>query len=148
MRSKTANRRGYPVPLYEYRCTVCGHVFEKIQSFSAPDEKECPKCGGAVERLLSAPAIQFKGSGFYLTDYGKRSDGKSEGGSSKGGSSEGGSSGSSFGSDSGSSSGASDSSASSATPKSNTGSSGSTGSSGGSSSGGSGSTSSSGNKTS
>jgi putative FmdB family regulatory protein len=57
------------VPLYEYRCKQCGHQFEKIQSFSAPDEKECPVCKGEVERLISAPAIQFKGSGWYITDY-------------------------------------------------------------------------------
>lgn len=61
---------GERVPLYEYRCTQCGHLFEKIQSYSAADGP-CPRCAGAVERLLSAPAIQFKGSGFYLTDYGK-----------------------------------------------------------------------------
>ncbi len=62
------------MPLYEYRCKNCGHQFEKIQSFSAPDEKECPVCQGPVERLLSAPAIQFKGSGWYATDYaGKKS---------------------------------------------------------------------------
>ena len=41
------------MPLYEYRCKKCGHHFEKIQSFSAPDEKECPECGGEVERLIS-----------------------------------------------------------------------------------------------
>lgn len=57
------------MPLYEYRCKNCGHQFEKIQSFSAPDEKECPVCKGEVERLISAPAIQFKGSGWYVTDY-------------------------------------------------------------------------------
>ncbi len=57
------------MPLYEYRCKACGHRFEKIQSFSAPDEKECPVCKGEVERLISAPAVQFKGSGFYSTDY-------------------------------------------------------------------------------
>lgn len=57
------------MPLYEYRCKKCGHQFEKIQSFSAPDEKECPVCGGEVERLISAPAIQFKGAGWYVTDY-------------------------------------------------------------------------------
>jgi len=57
------------VPLYEYRCKQCGHTFEKIQGFSAPDEKECPLCKGEVERLISAPAIQFKGSGWYVTDY-------------------------------------------------------------------------------
>jgi putative FmdB family regulatory protein len=60
------------MPLYEYRCKKCGHQFEKIQSFSAPDEKECPVCKGEVERLISAPAIQFKGSGWYVNDYGSR----------------------------------------------------------------------------
>jgi putative FmdB family regulatory protein len=57
------------VPLYEYRCKQCGHQFEKIQSFSAPEEKECPVCKGELERLISAPAVQFKGSGWYVTDY-------------------------------------------------------------------------------
>ncbi len=57
------------MPLYEYRCKACGHRFEKIQSFSAPDEKECPVCKGEVERLISAPAVHFSGSGFYSTDY-------------------------------------------------------------------------------
>lgn len=57
------------MPLYEYRCKACGHQFEKIQSFSAPEEKVCPVCGGEVEKLLSAPAVQFKGSGWYVTDY-------------------------------------------------------------------------------
>jgi len=61
------------VPLYEYRCKNCGHQFEKIQSFSAPEEKECPVCQGPVEKLLSASAIQFKGSGWYATDYGGKS---------------------------------------------------------------------------
>jgi putative FmdB family regulatory protein len=58
-----------PVPLYEYRCKNCSHQFEKIQSFSAPDEKECPVCHGPVERLISASAAHFKGSGWYATDY-------------------------------------------------------------------------------
>lgn len=57
------------MPLYEYRCKKCGRHFEKIQSFSAPDVKACPVCGGKVERLISAPAFRFKGSGFYETDY-------------------------------------------------------------------------------
>lgn len=57
------------MPLYEYQCKKCGHRFEKIQSFSAEDVKECPVCHGEVERLISAPAIRFKGSGFYETDY-------------------------------------------------------------------------------
>lgn len=61
------------MPLYEYRCKNCGHTFEKIQSFSAPDEKECPVCHGEVERLISAPAIQFKGSGWYVSDYAGKS---------------------------------------------------------------------------
>jgi putative FmdB family regulatory protein len=61
------------VPLYEYRCNNCGHTFEKIQSFSAPEEKECPACGGPVERLISAPAIQFKGTGWYASDYAGKS---------------------------------------------------------------------------
>jgi putative FmdB family regulatory protein len=63
------------VPLYEYRCKACGHQFEKIQSFSAPEEKVCPVCGGEVERLISAPAVQFKGSGWYVTDYAAKSGG-------------------------------------------------------------------------
>jgi putative FmdB family regulatory protein len=57
------------VPLYEYRCKQCGHQFEKIQSFSAPDETACPVCKGEVEKLISAPSFQFKGSGWYVTDY-------------------------------------------------------------------------------
>jgi len=61
------------MPLYEYRCKACGHRFEKIQSFSAPDEKECPVCHGEVERLISAPAVHFSGSGFYSTDYPSKS---------------------------------------------------------------------------
>ena len=61
------------MPLYEYRCLKCGHQFEKIQSFSAPDEKECPLCKGEVERLISAPAFQFKGAGWYVNDYASKS---------------------------------------------------------------------------
>jgi putative FmdB family regulatory protein len=60
------------MPLYEYLCKQCGHRFERIQSFSAEDVKECPVCQGPVERLISAPSIQFKGSGFYSTDYGSK----------------------------------------------------------------------------
>lgn len=59
------------MPLYEYQCRQCGHRFEKIQSFSAPEVKECPVCKGEVEKLISAPAFQFKGSGWYVSDYGK-----------------------------------------------------------------------------
>ena len=61
------------MPLYEYQCDACGHTFEKIQKFSDPHEDTCPKCGGKVQKLISSPAIQFKGSGFYITDYPKSS---------------------------------------------------------------------------
>jgi len=58
------------VPLYEYECSACHHRFERIQSFSDPIVRKCPKCGKSrVKKLLSSPAIQFKGSGFYINDY-------------------------------------------------------------------------------
>jgi putative FmdB family regulatory protein len=60
------------VPLYEYQCQKCKHRFEKIQKFSDAPIKKCPECGGPVERLLSPPAVQFKGSGWYVTDYAKK----------------------------------------------------------------------------
>ncbi len=60
------------MPLYEYECTKCGHRFEVIRKFSDPHEKKCPICKGAVRKLLSAPAIQFKGTGWYITDYSRR----------------------------------------------------------------------------
>jgi putative FmdB family regulatory protein len=60
------------MPLYEYKCDACGHCFEKIQKFSDPLVDTCPKCGGVVRKLVSSPAIQFKGSGFYITDYAKK----------------------------------------------------------------------------
>jgi putative FmdB family regulatory protein len=62
-----------PMPLYEYECKKCGHRFERIQKFSDPMVKKCPDCGGKVEQMISAPAVQFKGSGWYVTDYAKRS---------------------------------------------------------------------------
>jgi len=61
------------LPLYAYRCTKCGHSFEKIQSFSDEPETVCPKCGGALVRPLTAPAFQFKGSGWYVNDYASKS---------------------------------------------------------------------------
>ncbi len=61
------------LPLYPYRCTQCGHRFEKIQSFSAEPEKACPKCGGALERPLTAPGLHFKGAGWYVNDYAGKS---------------------------------------------------------------------------
>jgi len=64
------------VPLYEYECTKCHKRTEKIERASGPHLKKCPHCGGKVERLLAAPAIQFKGSGWYVTDYaGKKASG-------------------------------------------------------------------------
>jgi putative FmdB family regulatory protein len=59
------------MPLYEYECAACGHRFERIQKFSDPPEKTCPKCGGELHKLVGAPAMKFKGSGWYVTDYGK-----------------------------------------------------------------------------
>ena len=61
------------MPLYEYQCTSCGKRVEKIQSLKAEPLKVCEACGGSLERLISAPAIQFKGSGWYITDYARKS---------------------------------------------------------------------------
>ena len=61
------------MPLYEYECDTCGHRFEVIQKFSDAKITECPKCQGPVHKLFSSPAIQFKGSGWYITDYAKKS---------------------------------------------------------------------------
>ena len=60
------------MPLYEYQCEKCAHRFEVIQKFSDAPIDVCPKCGGPVVKLLSSPAIQFKGSGWYITDYAKQ----------------------------------------------------------------------------
>jgi putative FmdB family regulatory protein len=57
------------LPLYEYRCTQCSHRFDKIQKFNDQPETVCPRCGGALERPLTAPALQFKGAGWYVNDY-------------------------------------------------------------------------------
>ncbi|HXN21064.1 MAG TPA: FmdB family zinc ribbon protein [Candidatus Binatus sp.] len=61
------------MPLYEYKCAKCGHQFEKIEGHNASTTKKCPKCGAKAPRMLSAAAIQFKGSGWYVTDYAKKS---------------------------------------------------------------------------
>lgn len=63
------------MPLYEYRCLKCNRRTEKIEKVNGPHLKKCPHCGGEVESLLSAPAIQFKGSGWYVTDYAGKSGG-------------------------------------------------------------------------
>jgi putative FmdB family regulatory protein len=60
------------LPLYEYKCEKCGHQFEKIEGHNASTTKKCPKCGAKAARMLSAAAIQFKGSGWYVTDYAKK----------------------------------------------------------------------------
>lgn len=87
------------MPIYEYKCEN-GHVFEAIQKMTEEPLRECQECGAPASRVLSAPAIHFKGSGFHNTDYGTRKGG-GNGGSSEGGSGAGGDSGSATKSDSG-----------------------------------------------
>jgi putative FmdB family regulatory protein len=60
------------MPLYEYQCKKCEHRFEKIRKFSDKPLKKCPECGGALEQLISASNVQFKGAGWYVTDYAKK----------------------------------------------------------------------------
>lgn len=67
------------MPLYEYKCLKCGRHTEKIESVNGPHLKKCPHCGGKVESVITAPAIKFKGTGWYVTDYaGKSPDGGSK----------------------------------------------------------------------
>jgi putative FmdB family regulatory protein len=66
------------MPLYEYKCSKCNSVFEVIQKVTDPPLKKCIKCGGGVTKTISAPAIQFKGSGWYITDYSKKTPGEKE----------------------------------------------------------------------
>lgn len=63
------------MPIYPYHCKQCGHRFEKIQKFGAKQEEICPKCGGALERLLTAPGLKFKGAGWYVNDYAAKGGG-------------------------------------------------------------------------
>src|SRR5580704_9875335 len=63
------------MPLYEYECKKCHHRFERIVKYSDLPMKKCPDCGGPVEQTITAPAVQFKGSGWYVTDYAKKSSG-------------------------------------------------------------------------
>jgi|SRR6476469_1290219 len=95
------------MPIYEYKCEN-GHVFDVIQKMTDEPLHECEECGAPAARVLSAPAIHFKGSGFHNTDYGTRKGG-ANGGSSEGGSGSGGDSDSSSKSDSGKSESKSDS---------------------------------------
>jgi putative FmdB family regulatory protein len=60
------------MPNYEYLCKKCGHRFEQIRKFSDKHLTKCPECGGVLEQVISAPAVQFKGSGWYVTDYAKK----------------------------------------------------------------------------
>ncbi len=73
------------MPLYEYECKKCHHRFERLQKFSDPHVKKCPKCGGPIEQVISAPAVQFKGSGWYVTDYAKKSSAPSSSSNSSNG---------------------------------------------------------------
>ena len=67
------------MPLYEYKCLKCGRHTEKIEPVAGPHLKKCPHCGGKVESVITAPAIKFKGAGWYVTDYaGKSTDGGSK----------------------------------------------------------------------
>src|SRR5712692_1100492 len=75
------------MPNYEYLCKNCGHRFEQIRKFSDKQLRKCPECGGIIEQVISAPAMQFKGSGWYVTDYPKK--GAGSGASSSSSSSEG-----------------------------------------------------------
>jgi putative FmdB family regulatory protein len=74
------------MPNYEYLCKNCGHRFEQIRKFSDKPLRKCPECGGVIEQVISAPAVQFKGSGWYVTDYAKKGAGSagSSGSSSEG----------------------------------------------------------------
>lgn len=74
------------MPLYEYQCKSCHTTTERIQKFSDPPLTVCPHCGGELEQLLSAPAVQFKGAGWYVTDYARKG---SAGGTAKDGKSSG-----------------------------------------------------------
>jgi putative FmdB family regulatory protein len=77
------------MPLYEYQCESCNNRFERIQKFSDPPIETCPICGkGPVRKLLSSPAIQFKGSGWYITDYAKKSSNDGGGASGASGTSD------------------------------------------------------------
>ena len=73
------------MPNYEYLCKNCGHRFEQIRKFSDKPLRKCPECGGVIEQVISAPAVQFKGSGWYVTDYAGK--GRKKGAASAGSSS-------------------------------------------------------------
>ena len=66
------------MPLYEYQCDDCGHRFEQIRKFSDPPLETCPQCGGTIRKLISSPAFQFKGTGWYVSDYGAKKNADKE----------------------------------------------------------------------
>ena len=68
----SASKINTSMPNYEYLCKECGHRFEQIRKFSDKQLRKCPECGGVIEQVISAPAVQFKGSGWYVTDYAKK----------------------------------------------------------------------------
>lgn len=72
------------MPIYEYQCLACGNRSETLQRMSDPPMTTCEACGGQLKRLISSPAVQFKGSGWYVTDYARRGGGKGEGKSTTG----------------------------------------------------------------
>ena len=72
------------MPLYEYRCLKCDRHTDKIEKMNGPHLKKCPHCGGKVESVITAPSIQFKGSGWYVNDYGKKTSGGDSSKSEKG----------------------------------------------------------------
>jgi len=76
------------LPLYEYRCLKCDRHTEKIEKMDGPHLKKCPHCGGKMESVITAPAIQFKGTGWYVTDYGRKTSGGDSSKSDKGEKSE------------------------------------------------------------
>lgn len=73
------------MPIYEYQCDDCERVTEALQKVDDPPLGECPHCGGALRKLISAPAFQFKGSGWYVTDYARKGGGGAESGGKSGG---------------------------------------------------------------
>jgi putative FmdB family regulatory protein len=77
------------MPLYEYQCQSCHTRFEEIRKFSDPPLETCPTCGGPVLKLVSSPAFQFKGTGFYITDYGRKPEGGNEKAGTDGGTNKG-----------------------------------------------------------
>jgi putative FmdB family regulatory protein len=79
MPASTGNLESATLPLYEYACKKCGRHHERIESFKGPHMRTCASCGGKVEQLISAPALQFKGTGWYVTDYAAKSGGGESG---------------------------------------------------------------------